>query len=174
MTDNETQLKLQAFLDGELPEAEAARMVDRLARDTECQALFAELTATSHALAGFETGVTHPESREFFWSKVARQIDRAAKPAARPSPTPWLRLVLARWLTPAAAVAVLAAATLVSFHSGLLPGQLVKASAPPSHADIADSGAFTYRDFGDHTTLVWLSYPADSEVADAEPPVSWE
>ncbi|MEI6783081.1 MAG: hypothetical protein WCQ21_19415, partial [Verrucomicrobiota bacterium] len=31
---------------------------------------------------------------------------------------------------------------------------------------LADSGAFTYRDYSAGTTLVWLSYPADNEVAE--------
>ena len=31
---------------------------------------------------------------------------------------------------------------------------------------LADSGTFTYRDYSAGTTLVWLSYPADTEVAE--------
>jgi len=31
---------------------------------------------------------------------------------------------------------------------------------------LADAGAFTYRDYSAGTTLVWLSYPADTEVAE--------
>ena len=31
---------------------------------------------------------------------------------------------------------------------------------------LADSGAFTYHDYSAGATLVWLSYPAEDEVAD--------
>ena len=31
---------------------------------------------------------------------------------------------------------------------------------------LADAGAFTYRDYAAGTTLVWLSYPAENELAD--------
>ena len=31
---------------------------------------------------------------------------------------------------------------------------------------LADPGAFTYRDYASGTTLVWLSYPAENELAD--------
>ena len=31
---------------------------------------------------------------------------------------------------------------------------------------LADAGAFTYRDYSAGATLVWLTYPAENEVAD--------
>ena len=34
---------------------------------------------------------------------------------------------------------------------------------------MTDSGAFTYRDYDAGTTLIWLSYPSDNEVAKATP-----
>src|SRR6267378_6728212 len=74
--DYDAQLKLQAYLDGELPEAEAREVANWLARDREAAALHTELRNTRQALVGFEVGVELPESREFFWSKIRREIHR--------------------------------------------------------------------------------------------------
>jgi anti-sigma factor RsiW len=160
--DQDAQLKLQAFLDGELPEGEASKVANWLARDREAAALLEELRNTRGALAGFEAGVQLPESREFFWSKVQREIQRLETPAPKPASTP----VLAWWsrlLVPASALALLLVAGLV----------LLRPSSPFDHAPaasietaLADAGAFTYRDYSAGTTLVWISYPADNEIAD--------
>ena len=52
--DHDAQLKLQAFLDGELPEAEASEVGNWLARDREAAALLEELRAAREALSGVE------------------------------------------------------------------------------------------------------------------------
>src|SRR4051812_3107727 len=72
--NEEQQLKLQAFLDGELPERDAREITAWLQRDAAAAALFAELKATRQALAAAETPVALPESREFYWSKIARDL----------------------------------------------------------------------------------------------------
>ena len=71
MIEYQKQLKLQSYLDGELPEAEAAEVARWLSEDQEASALLTELRQTTQAMAGFEDGVRLPESREFFWSKIA-------------------------------------------------------------------------------------------------------
>src|SRR5438094_10004730 len=104
--DLDAQLKLQAFLDGELPDAEARVVANWLAQDQEAVALLAELRQTRQSLAGFEAGVRLPESREFFWSKIEREIERQEEPA----PAVERRSLLARWLRfliPAGAVAAM-------------------------------------------------------------------
>jgi anti-sigma factor RsiW len=157
--ENDAQLKLQAYLDGELPESEAREVANWLARDKEAVALHAELRNTRQALVGFEIGVALPESREFFWSKVEREIQRLEKPAPeRPKPSwfsAWRRL-----LVPAAALAAL-----------VLAGQVLLTQSPGEGlaTTSADPGTFTYRDYASGTTLVWLSYPAENEVAQSQP-----
>ena len=103
MMDRETELKLQAFLDGELSGDEAGRVEARLAQDTEAAALLAELKATNGALRVFEQELKLPESREFFWSKVEREIRRREKPEPEPESAtpPWLA-AWRRFLLPAA------------------------------------------------------------------------
>ena len=159
-------MKLQAFLDGELSESEAREMANRVARDKEAAALLGELRNTRQALAGFETVMPLPESREFFWSKVQREIERqeAMQPrveAARPS-------LLAQWrrfIVTAGAIAGVIIVTLLAI--GPLNSGSTIAEAESS---MADPGAFTYRDYSAQATLVWLSYPAENEIAEGTTP----
>ena len=72
----EQQLKLQAFLDGELPDPEAHEVAAWLARDADATALLGELRNTQKALVDFEPELKVPESREFYWSKIEREIHR--------------------------------------------------------------------------------------------------
>ena len=159
--DYDSQLKLQALLDGELPEVEASKVAQWLARDPEAAALSEELRNTRTALAGLETGIQLPESREFFWSKVQRDIQRLETPAAKPASVP-LSALLRRFLVPASAIAMVVIAGVMLTRpgpSGLTPAAEIETA-------LADSGAFTYRDYSAGATLVWLSYPADTEIAD--------
>ena|SRR6266850_1433089 len=158
----DSQLKLQAYLDGELPEAEAREVANWLARDQQAVALHAELRNTRKALAGFETGVTLPETREFFWSKIEREIQRQDQPQQEPQSIPFFAR-LQRFLVPASAVAGLILVGLIANEQfGLLSG----AGGGEGKSALDDPGAFTYHDYSAGTTLVWLSYPAQNEFAD--------
>ena len=159
--DYDSQLKLQALLDGELPEVEASTVAQWLARDPEAAALSEELRNTRAALAGFETGIQLPESREFFWSKVQRDIQRVETPATKPASMP-LYALLRRFLVPASALALVVIAGVVLTR----PGPTGLTPAAEIETALADSGAFTYRDYSAGATLVWLSYPAEAEAAD--------
>lgn len=166
MIEYEKQLKVQAYLDGELPEAEARQVADWLAQDQEGSALLGELRQTREALAGSEAEPRLPESREFYWSKIQREIKRieAAEPV-RASRIPWSAR-LRRLLMPATGVAVAALLLLVVTREN--------GSGPTSPSDtttetaLEDSGAFTYHDSSAGVTLVWLSYPADDAIDNDE------
>src|SRR2546423_1823915 len=158
MTMNyEAQLKVQAYLDGELPEAEAREVANWLAKDRDAVALHAELRNTRQAMVGQEIGIQLPESREFFWSKIEREIERLEQPASvRPASS--LLTAWRRFLMPAAAVAALMIAALVANNElGIVGGSPVT----KLEASREDPGTFTYRDYSAGTTLVWLSYPAE-------------
>jgi len=152
--NEEQQLKLQAFLDGELPEDDARATASWVARDSDATALLNELRNTRKALADFEPALKLPESREFYWSKIEREIQRL-EPVERPRETVSLAAMLRRFLVPAGALAALLIAGIVAFHN------IGVAAAAPSEAALADAGAFTYRDQDQGMTVVWLSYPAE-------------
>ena len=160
--DYKTQLKLQAWLDGELPEAEAREVAAWAARDREPAALAEELRNTRQALAGFETGLRLPESREFYWSKIARGIERLEAAPPKPALPESSFAIFRRWLVPASALALVVIGGLLFTQP---PGPSGAATVG-SETALTDAGAFTYRDYAAGTTLVWLTYPADNEVAD--------
>src|SRR5437016_3495521 len=162
--DYDSQLKLQAYLDGELPEGEAREVASWLARDQEAVALHAELRNTRKAMAGFEVGITLPESREFFWSKIEREIQRQDQPRSAPQSVPFFAR-LQRFLKPASAIAGLILVGLIANQQfGLLSG----AGGVENKSALDDPGAFTYHDYSAGTTLVWLTYPAQNELADSD------
>jgi anti-sigma factor RsiW len=111
---NDLELKLQAWLDGELPAAEAEEMRRLAAADPEAARLVAELKNTKTACLNIEETVAVPETRQFYWSKIERQIQREA--AVRPSSGPSWAEQFRRWLAPLAGVAALAAVLLLALN----------------------------------------------------------
>lgn len=165
--NQELQLKLQAYVDGELPDGEAREVSELLAQDTEARGLVAELKNTRSALAVFESETRLPERREFFWSKIEREIQRLEKPEAAAAPVS----ILAAWrrfLVPASAIAALVIGVLMV---GRQVGREGAFRGPETETTFADSGAFTYRDYASGMTLVWLSYPAENDFADVNPTI---
>jgi anti-sigma-K factor RskA len=156
----ETQLKIQAYLDGELSEREAQDIATLIAREQDASNLATELKNTRQAVAGFENGIKLPESREFYWSKIEKALEVSATPASRTKKADWASSLWRRLLIPVGTVAALAIAALLTLspHSG----------NPEMESAMSDPGAFTYRDFSTGTTLVWLSYPAENELAQSE------
>jgi anti-sigma factor RsiW len=157
MTDDEKELKLQAFFDGELPEAEAREVAAWIARDRDAADLQKELRNTRQALAGFEQGINVPESREFYWSKIAREIERTERlepVKTRVSALVWLR----RLLLPVVGLAMVVAAVVFLWQPSPVEAE------PEFESTTDDCGAMTYRDEDAGMTVVWFSY--DSEHQD--------
>ena len=80
----ETQLKLQAYLDGELSVGEARQVEIWLAEDHDARSLLGELKNTKAALSSHSANVELPESREFYWNKIEREIQRLEKAESVP------------------------------------------------------------------------------------------
>ena len=157
----EQQLNLQAFLDGELSENEAREMAAWIARDNEAKALHAELKNTRRAIKESEPNVRVPESREFYWSKIQREIERLEPVAAehvKGSPFVFLR----RLLVPLSAAAVFVIVGLIAYHEFMPSGAR---HFLETEVASANSGAFTYRDYSSGMTLVWLPFPAEKDLA---------
>jgi anti-sigma factor RsiW len=165
--DFDAQLKLQAYLDGELPEAEARDVAKLLAQDQEAVLLLGELRNTRQAIKGSEAVVQLPESREFYWSKISRKIERLDQPARVEQKRPFI-FRLQRFLVPvtgALAVAVFLGITLFG-TSGTTLGETELATE--------DMGAITFRSESEGMTTVWLYDRGDSELSDDLAPDSVE
>lgn len=162
--NEEQQLKLQTFLDGELAEAEAREISAWLAQDEEANGLVKELRNTRQALKNSQFPVRVPESREFYWSKIQREIQRL-EPRETSAPPVSIFAKLNRWLLPVAAAATLAIVTLIGYQHFGTNGKSVVAEAPQVEMTLADADAVTYQDQEESTTLVWFSYPADENSA---------
>lgn len=159
MIDRNTQFRIQAFLDGELTGSEAREVAALIAADREAAALHAELKNTRRALAGAEAGIKVPETREFYWSKISREIGRLEEQApAVPDGSLWH--ILSRWLKPLGAVAAVA-----------IVGMLVWQQAGGRHGGQSmvtaqvDGDAIMFQDNPSGTTFVWFNYPAQNGVA---------
>jgi hypothetical protein len=147
------ELKLQAWLDGELSEPEARSIGEKIAGNATAGLLVTELRAIKSALAGNEMAWTVPETREFYWSKIERQIQSEAR-QSRDVPAP--RQSWRDWLAPLAGFAGLACMLLLA----------VKPFVPPTFDEISSTGegmeAVTFHDQSAGMTVVWL---ADAEQA---------
>jgi anti-sigma factor RsiW len=85
--NGDLQLKLQAWVDGELASDEARRVESLVASDREAAALVSELRTTRTILSGNEAERMVPASRDFYWSQIRREIERAeAQSATATSP----------------------------------------------------------------------------------------
>ena len=151
MIDQEFQFKLQALLDGELSDREAAEVQRRVAGDSQAGLLAAELKNTSATLKGNESELKLPESREFFWSKIEREIERQEKALAadsRPVARHWWTL---RRLAPVGAIGALCCLLILML---VQPGKSVAAGEMELASD--DMGAYSFRDQQEKMTIVWF------------------
>ena len=92
------QLKLQAYLDGELNPDEARTMDALLASDSDAIALAEELRRTRDAIRGNELLAAAPPQRDFYWSQIEKQI--LAQPPRPTQPRNRRRCPNRRWPMP--------------------------------------------------------------------------
>ena len=165
------ELKLQAFLDGELPEREAREVAESLAADRDAQALFAELKTTRSTLRENEPTMALPESREFFWSKIERAIT-AAEAAPERASVP-LRLRFRRFLAPFAGVALVVFLGVLSMNKYSTPGtQDAVVHHLAEVESLSDSvSSFSFRSQSENMFVVWLSDKTEGAVVrdDSDP-----
>jgi anti-sigma factor RsiW len=157
MIDQNTALKLQAYVDGELPSGDVRQAAELLEKDPEAKLLFEELKASKSLLAGNELELQVPESREFYWSKIAREIARQESRPARESAGVrawWLRLV-----APAGAVAVLALVVSIALKSTSLPVRSWVALSDEHEIDtpLEETSSITFRSEAAGMTVVWVN-----------------
>jgi anti-sigma factor RsiW len=157
---HDLELKVQAWLDGELSDHDAERIAGWVASDAEASALVAELGTVRKAMVDNELIMPLPETREFHWSKIERQIERESLAPLR-APVSWL----ARWrqlVVPVSGVAALACVLILAVI------QLQR----PNFDEISATGdgmeAVTFHDQSAGMTVVWLQ--DSSQTSEAAPP----
>lgn len=159
---NEDLLRIQAYLDGELTPEESRSAEVWLQSYPDAQKVLSELRQTNRLLAGNELSATLPETREFYWSKIEREISRhEAKKDVDDAP------VLARWwvrfLLPSAGVAILILLALF-FAKPLVTGQLAS-YFHEIETPLEEASAISFHSQAAAMTVVWI----DSEANVAGP-----
>lgn len=164
--NRELELRLQSWVDGELPEREARKVTTLLESDPIARALVAELRMTKGFLAGNEPEVTLAESRDFYWSKIRHEIARSVQKEAVPERARWIVAWhrLFRLLAPVSGVALVIFAAAVSTRFSQpravdnALANLVEVENPSEHI-----GSISYRSQADNMFVVWL-YDKESET----------
>jgi anti-sigma factor RsiW len=157
MINHETELKLQAYLDGELSAGEAKAIADLLGRDAGVQALYQELSIAQSLLAENELERKLPESREFYWSKIQRQIERVESTQANGRTEAAASRWWPRFLAPAgvlAALAVFVAVVLRSPESG--QAVLALDDSQEIETPLEETSSFSFRSEAAAMTVVWV------------------
>jgi hypothetical protein len=159
--NQELELKLQAHLDGELSEREARELSQLLDGDTDAQFLSNELRMVKTALSGNELGHKLPETREFYWSKIAREIEHLEKQPQRAPLFGWWKPAFVRYIGGFAAAAALLMISFLAFNQ--------QNSYTPSEQDGAgDMASITYHSDADQMTIVYLFDRQQDQTADSE------
>lgn len=162
---NETlELKLQSWVDEELNASEAKLVEEQIARDAGAHQLVAELKLVTCLMQGAELPRTVPETREFYWSKIAREIERqsrGAQPAAARRP-----FGLRGWFSPFLGFASLACVLFLA----------VRPFSTPTFDEISATGegmeAVTFHDQSAGMTVVWLSDVTSGDSSDVSQPAA--
>lgn len=156
-------IKLQAYLDGELSASDARAVASLLESDTEARALVAELRQTRSLLRENEPHHALPESREFFWSKIEREISRT-EPAPQSGGTGWLVFLRRHFAAAAGTCAALAIAAFMTFQMNWVSPDMFEEIENP----LEDTGSFSFRSESQQMTLVWISNPSAAASEEME------
>ncbi len=150
--NEQEQLKLQAYLDGELTDRERGEVAALLDERADARELLAELQHTRAALHGNEPVRTLTCSREFYWHRLERELT-AAEQEAGPAPAVtllhWLRGHLRPILGTGVVVALLAL-TLTLFSTAPVAAESDWEVLHP------ETGMVSLRDYQNGITVVML------------------
>ena len=153
---NDANVKLQAYVDGELPSPDRKVIEELLASDPKTQLLHRELRAVKALLVEGELTLKLPESREFYWSKIAGQIEHQEQQPSRPRPSAWFQKWV-RWWVPLGATALVLIVAGIS--TGYLPFSSTTAQArlmQEIESPLAEASVFDFHDQKAGMTVVWV------------------
>jgi len=149
--NDELKLKLQAWLDGELSPSQAEDVARTLASDPQAQRLVAELKAVKTALAGNESALKVPASREFYWSQIQRRIQQ--QEPVQPAHS-FGHSLLAHWRQ--LLIPVAGAAVGLAIVAGSLKQPVPGSTFAETTATSSEMEAVTFHDQKAGMTVVWL------------------
>ncbi len=167
----EIKLQIQAWLDGELPEAEALRVAALVKRDAASKSLAAELETMRAALTGNEPEMKLPETRDFYWSKIRREIERLESSGSAPLATTggWMH-AWRRWLMPLTGTAMVAVVA-VGLAWLVTPqgqgGDIFLAEIENLSEDV---GSYSFRAPAQNMLVVWVYDKAPLPAVDSDLP----
>jgi anti-sigma factor RsiW len=167
----EQQLKLQAWVDGELSESEARQVAALVHEHPEARDLVGELRVTKSFLVGNEPEAKLPESGDFYWSKIHRAIEREEQAAARLPDASWT-LAWRRLMAPLSGVALIVFLSILSLNIFQQQSANDNASYLVEVENLSDDiGSISYRSQSENMFVVYL-YKKDQEAEidpEAEP-----
>ncbi len=151
----ESVLKLQSYLDNELPSSEALEVAEWLKRDAQAQSLCEELRSMKSLMAANELEPKLPESREFYWSKIERAI---APPTV--NRTAQNRMSLPSWcfriVAPLLGAVMLMALAVVVLKPGILP-QRIASYFHEIDTPLEEDNAISFHSQEAGMTVVWIA-----------------
>jgi anti-sigma factor RsiW len=151
------ELELQAWVDGELSPRDASRVAALVDASPEMGALANELRTTAAFVSANEPEARLADSRDFYWSKIRREIERGE--AVRPSAPgfDWQSL-WRRLSTPLSGLALVAVLALGSFNLLRQPG--VEELAGHHMIEVEDLsediGSISYKSQSENMFVVYL------------------
>ena len=155
----QSQLRLQAYVDGELSPAETQRVAAWLAEDPQARALTAELSQTQTMLKDNELRPKPPVSADFYWSQIKTAIapaepHRSREPEFMHWPLGWLW----KWAVPVAGLAIIILAMLPVNTPPVAPSSYAGGVMEIESA-LPDSNIITFRSDAEGISVVWMDTP---------------
>lgn len=165
MRIKDEQLKIQAYLDGELSGREASAVRDLIAEDPAARELFEELSTASELLRE-EDGLFRevPESRNAYWRAIQRQIESRPRPSLVESFLPVWGQWLWKYRVPASGIAALL------LLAGVAMNQWTSTPEPPVPAYVESVEplpgltTMSYFNPNEEIAVVWISAEGNSDL----------
>ena len=155
---HEFELKIQAWVDGELAPAESQKIARRLQEDPQAGRLAQQMRLLKQWMAGNEAHIVVPESRQFYWSQIERRIQAEAAKAPVLCAPWWIRVW--RLAAPLAGVAAMAAGVVFALNQWRPSNTFDDVSATADGME-----AVTFHDQAAGMTVVWLQDSQDAQTA---------
>ena len=151
--NSEFQLKIQAFLDSELPPHKATEVAEWIAKNREASMLMKELRQTRALMTGNEVELKLPVAKDFFWSQIEREINSSENRKEIVKPVIEVGWIW-RLLAPASALLLLAVLILPQRHT--VTSELASTSNSEVETAIDEANVVTFRSDLEGVSVVWV------------------